>query len=77
MLCFKYFTDQACGRILAGFAMKWPTRDRTFEKRCFILAVLCYKICRFAICGLEDQRIWRICLFRIDHEKIAELTLVN
>ncbi len=31
--------------ILASFAIKWPKRDRTFEQSCFILAVLCWKIC--------------------------------
>jgi hypothetical protein len=36
-------------------------------------AVLCYKICGFAICELEDQRIWRICLFRIDHKNFSKL----
>jgi hypothetical protein len=37
------------------FAMKWLTRDRTFEKRCFILAVLWWNIYGFSMSGLEHQ----------------------
>ncbi len=63
MLWFKFvlknFIEKTCGRILTGFSMKWPTRDQTFEKRCFFLgvAVLCWNYADLRL-ELEHQEIF-------------------
>jgi hypothetical protein len=49
------------GRILAGFPMKRPTTDLTFEKKVFHPRCPMVKNCGFAICGMEHQKNLRIC----------------
>jgi hypothetical protein len=67
MLRFKFvlkkFKEQARGLILAGFAMKWPTRNQLLTRGCLILCVLFW-----IICGFEHERNLRICDMRIIHK---------
>ncbi len=77
---YKHFTDQAWGRISVVFPLKWPATELFFEKRCFILAVLWWKIvdlqladwnteeiCGFAIWGLTRKK------FRISNLRTGTL----
>ncbi len=64
----KNSAKQTCSWLLDSFAIK----GGNFVKRCLILSVLKWKICRFAVCGLVHQQNLRICNLRINEKKFAD-----
>jgi hypothetical protein len=50
---------------------------RKFKKRCFILSVLWWKICGFAIRGLTHLQNFQICDLQINQNKYADMKFAN